>query len=103
MDLLEIQKKSYALLDRKGRRKYILATAIHTSLGLLDIVGITLAGAIGILASSSLTGTQISPPLEKVLGWVSLDQKSFNSLILILSITTFFFFAAIVPHRLLYC
>lgn len=94
MDLLEIQKKSYALLDRKGRRKYILATAIHTSLGLFDIVGITLAGAIGILASSSLTGTQISPPLEKVLGWVSLDQKSFNSLILILSITTFFFFLA---------
>lgn len=94
MDLLKIQKKSYALLDRKGRRKYILATAIHMSLGLFDIVGIALAGAIGILASSSLTGTQISPPLEKILGWVSLDQKSFNSLILILSITTFFFFLA---------
>ena len=91
---MEIQKKSYALLDRKGRRKYVLATAIQMSLGLLDIVGIALAGAIGILASSSLTGSQISPPLKKVLGWVSLDHKSLNSLILILSITTLFFFLA---------
>jgi ABC-type multidrug transport system fused ATPase/permease subunit len=64
------------------------------SLGLFDIVGIALAGAIGILASSSLTGSQISPPLKKVLSWVSLDHKSFNSVILILSITTLFFFLA---------
>jgi ABC-type multidrug transport system fused ATPase/permease subunit len=94
VDLLEIQRKAYALLDRKGRRNYLLATARQMSLGLFDIVGIALAGAIGILASSSLTGTQISPPLKKVLGWVSLDHKSLNSLILILSITTLFFFLA---------
>ena len=92
MDLLEIQKKSYALLDRNGKRKYILATVLQMSLGLFDIAGIALAGVIGILASSSLTDAQVPSLLEKILGWVSLDNKSFNSLILILTITTLFFF-----------
>lgn len=64
------------------------------SLGLFDIIGIALAGVIGILASSSLTGIQISPTLKKVLGLFSLDHKSSSSLILILSITTLIFFLA---------
>lgn len=94
MDILEIQKKSYSLLDRSGRQKYILATVAQMSLGLFDIAGIALAGVIGILASSSLTGAQVPFLLGNVLDWISFDDKSFNSLILILTIITLFFFLA---------
>jgi ABC-type multidrug transport system fused ATPase/permease subunit len=94
VDLLAIQRNSFALLDKRGKQKYALATAVQMSLGLFDIIGIALAGVIGILASSSLTRSQISPNIQNVLGFVSLDDRSPSSLILILSITALIFFLA---------
>lgn len=64
------------------------------SLGLLDVIGIALAGVIGMLASNSLTNVQVIAPLTKALRWAFLDYKNSSSLILILSVVTLIFFLA---------
>ena len=92
MDLWEIQKKSYALLDKRGKRKYLLAVAIQMSLGLFDIFGIALAGVIGILASSSLTRAPLSGPVKRALSWFGLSNQNVGTLIIFLCLVTLLFF-----------
>lgn len=92
MELWEIQKKSYALLGKRGKRKYLLAVGIQMSLGLFDILGIALAGVIGILASSSLTNTPLSSPVIRVLSWFGLSNQNVGNLIIILCFFTLLFF-----------
>jgi ABC-type multidrug transport system fused ATPase/permease subunit len=92
VDLLEIQRKSYNLLDKRGQRKYLLAVGIQMSLGLFDILGITLAGLIGILAASSLTQAPLSPPIEDALSLFGLSNQNVGNLIIILCIVTLLFF-----------
>ena len=94
MNLWEIQKKSYAHLDEHGKRKYLFAIAIQMSLGLFDIVGIALAGVIGILASSSLTQAPISPPIQDALSLFGLSNQNVGNLIIILSLATLLFFVS---------
>lgn len=92
MNLREIQKKSYALLDKRGKRKYLLAVGIQMSLGLFDILGIALAGVIGILAASSLTQAPLSPPIKDALSLFDLSNQNVGNLIIILCIFTLLFF-----------
>ena len=92
MDIWEIQKKSYALLDRHGKRKYVLAVGIQMSLGLFDIIGISLAGVIGILASSSLTNMPLPSSAKLALSWFGLSDQNLNNIIVILCLTTLLFF-----------
>ncbi len=92
MDLWEIQKKSYALLDKRGKRKYLFAVGIQMSLGLFDILGIALAGVIGVLASSSLTQTPVLPPINDFLSLIGFSNQNEGNLIITLCIVTLFFF-----------
>ena len=92
MDLLQIQRRSYSLLDKRAKRKYFLAIALQMSLGLFDIVGIALAGIIGVLASNSFTKTESSQQLDRLLGMVSLDSRAPSYAILILALITLLFF-----------
>ena len=92
MNLVEIQRRSYALLGKSAKKRYFLAVAIQMSLGLFDILGIGLAGIIGILASSTLTKTPISKPVRNALDWFGLSHQNTGNLIIILSIVTLFFF-----------
>ena len=62
------------------------------SLGLIDIIGIALAGVIGVLATSSLTQAPLSPPIKDALSIFSLSNQSIENLIVILSIATLVFF-----------
>ena len=92
MNLWGIQQKSYGLLDNRGKGKYLLAIAIQMSLGLFDILGIALAGVIGILSTSSLTQSPLSPRIKEVLSLFGLSNQSIGNLIIILCITTLLFF-----------
>ncbi len=92
MDLWEIQRKAYALLEKRGKRKYKLAVGIQMSLGLFDMVGIALAGVIGILASNSLTQGPIPPPINDALTMLSLSNQNPGNLIIILCVVTLLFF-----------
>lgn len=92
MNLWEIQKKSYDLLDRRGKRKYLLAVGIQMSLGLFDILGIALAGVIGILAASSLTQTPLSPPIKDALTFFGLSNQNVGNLIIFLCMVALLFF-----------
>jgi len=62
------------------------------SLGLIDIIGIALAGVIGVLATSSLTQAPLSPPIKDALSIFSLSNQRIENLIVILSIATLIFF-----------
>jgi len=90
--LWEIQKKSYDLLDRRAKRKYLLAVGIQMSLGLFDILGIALAGVIGILAASSLTQTPLSPPIKDALSLFGLSNQNVGNLIIFLCMVALLFF-----------
>jgi len=92
VNLWGIQKKSYALLDKRGKRRYLLAVGIQMSLGLFDILGIALAGVIGILAASSLTQAPLSPPIKDALSLFGLSNQNVGNLIIILCIVTLLFF-----------
>lgn len=92
MELWEIQKKSYALLDKTGKRKYLLAICIQMSLGLFDLLGIALAGVIGVLAASSLTQATLSSVIEDGLALFGLSNFKLGNLITLLCIVTLLFF-----------
>ena len=92
MNLWEIQKKSYDLFDKRGKRKYLLAVGIQMSLGLFDILGIALAGVIGVLAAGSLTQAPLSPPIREALLLFGLENQGIGNLIIILCIVTLLFF-----------
>jgi len=92
VNLGRIQLKSYALLDKRAKIKYLLAVGIQMSLGLFDILGIALAGVIGVVASSSLTQAPLSPPIKDALLFFGLSKQSVGNLIVILSIVAILFF-----------
>lgn len=92
MDLWEIQKKSYALLDKSGKRKYLFAISIQMSLGLFDLLGIALAGVIGVLAASSLTQAPITPMILNGLTLFGLSNLKIGTLITFLCLVTLLFF-----------
>lgn len=93
MDLWELQKKSYALLKKRGKRKYLIAVAIQMSLGVFDILGIALAGVIGILASSTLTQSPLPTPIKDALLLFGLSDRKVGNLIIILCFVALLFFA----------
>jgi ABC-type multidrug transport system fused ATPase/permease subunit len=92
VNLWDIQKRSYALLDKRGKRKYFVAVVIQMSLGLFDILGIALSGVIGILAASSLTQAPLSPPIKHALLLFGLSNQNVGNLIIILCSATLLFF-----------
>ena len=92
MNLWEIQRKSYDLFDKRGKRKYLLAVGIQMSLGLFDILGIALAGVIGVLAAGSLTQAPLSPPIREALLLFGLENQGIGNLIIILCTVTLLFF-----------
>lgn len=94
MNLWEIQKKSYALLDPRSKRRYLLAVGIQMSLGFFDILGIALAGLIGVLASTSLTQAPLSPAIKDILPLLGLLNQNIGNQIIILSIVILLFFVS---------
>lgn len=92
MNLWGIQTKSYNLLDRRAKRKYLLAVGIQVSLGFFDVLGIALAGVIGILAANSLTQTPPSPLVQDALSRFGLSNQSVGNIIVLLCVITLLFF-----------
>ncbi len=92
MDIWDIQKRSYALLNKRGKRKYLFAVVTQMSLGLFDILGIALAGVIGVLAASNLTQAPLSPFIKDILFLFGLSNQNAGNLIMILCIVTLLFF-----------
>jgi ABC-type multidrug transport system fused ATPase/permease subunit len=62
------------------------------SLGIFDVLGVALAGVIGILAANSLTKVPISPPIERALDLFGLSNENLGNLIVILCTFTLLFF-----------
>jgi ABC-type multidrug transport system fused ATPase/permease subunit len=92
VDIWDIQKRSYALLNKRGKRKYLFAVVTQMSLGLFDILGIALAGVIGVLAASNLTQAPLSPFIKDILFLFGLSNQNAGNLIMILCIVTLLFF-----------
>jgi ABC-type bacteriocin/lantibiotic exporter with double-glycine peptidase domain len=65
--LLPAVKRSMALLPRRRRRLFVLASAIQVSLGLLDLLGIAL---VGLLATVAVSGTGLSGVPSGVEGFI---------------------------------
>jgi ABC-type multidrug transport system fused ATPase/permease subunit len=62
------------------------------SLGLFDILGIALAGVIGVLAASTFTKAPLSPPIKDVLALFGQSNEDTGNLIIILCAVTLLFF-----------
>lgn len=92
MNLWAIQKNSYTALDKHAKKRYLFAVGIQMSLGIFDVLGVALAGVIGILAANSLTKAPISPPIERALDLFGLSNENLGKLIAILCTFTLLFF-----------
>jgi ATP-binding cassette subfamily C protein len=90
LGLLETFKTVLKLLNRKDRYKYLLVMLIQAVLGLLDLLGVALAG---VMASLAVTGVQSQAPSGRILDFlslISLNSKTIQFQILTLAITTVF-------------
>ena len=92
MDLWSIQRKSFALLDKSAKRKYLFAVCIQMSLSLFDIFGIALSGVIGVLTASTFTQTQVPPIIRESLSILGVAEQNPGDLILVLCLVTLLFF-----------
>ena len=59
MNLFKIQKFAWQLLSRKDRKRYSAALVIQASLSIFEILGIALAGLIGLLVSNNSSSTYV--------------------------------------------
>ena len=92
MTIWEIQKKSFALLDKPAQQRYLFAVAVQMSLGILDILGVAIAGAIGVLATSSVTKVPPSNLMTAFLEWLHLGKWSYEDIIAIACLVALIFF-----------
>lgn len=92
MKLWQIQAKSFSLLAKRSQRRYVGAVCIQTSLGLFDILGVALAGVIGLLASSTLAKVPLSPQIKDALELFGQSDKDMGNVIIIFCAVTLLFF-----------
>ena len=91
MSLIEIQKFAISLLSPSKRRNYLVATLLQASLAVFEIVGIALAGLIGMYISGK---SENRNQLDKMffLEKIGVESYSTSWILLILAFFTFLFF-----------
>ncbi len=93
MKLLPEMKRSLYILPPKDRKKLLIVSGLQSALGILDLVGVVLLGALGSLA---IRGVQSKGPGDRVsrfLDLVGIDQVSFQGQVAILGIVAALFLA----------
>lgn len=75
-----------SLLREEDRRKYYLVSIIQATLGILDLIGVTMLGAMGALALRGINSQPPSPLISKLLEIAHLDQKSLQFQVSVLAI-----------------
>ena len=75
-----------SLLRVEDRRKYYLVSIIQATLGIFDLIGVTLLGAMGALALRGINSQPPSPLISKLLEIAHLDQKSLQFQVSVLAI-----------------
>ena len=93
VNLFMIQKSAMKLLNRVDKKRYYAALVLQASLSIFEILGITLAGIIGLLVSNN-TSNPIVVNLNKIFGFFGQKNASTFRLQLFLAFFTLIFFIA---------
>jgi ABC-type multidrug transport system fused ATPase/permease subunit len=76
--------KSYQILNRSERIKYVLVSSTQTFLGLLDLAGVAIVGAIGALAVSGVQSKTPGNKVSSILKFANLENFTLQKQIMIL-------------------
>lgn len=91
MTIFQIQRYSLSLLGPQAKRKYFLGLFLQAALSILDILGIALAGLVGVLISNPEYGTS-NFFFSKYISRNGLNSGSNIEILIILAILTLIFF-----------
>ena len=89
---IDSSKASLNLLSRSSKVKFWLGVALHSSLSLLDLVGVLLTGIIGLLVASNVQNESYPEYVQDIITLLKLDGLSPMTLILFISVTALIFF-----------
>ena len=89
---IDSSKASLNLLSRSSKVKFWLGVALHSSLSLLDLVGVLLTGIIGLLVTSNVQNESYPEYVQNIITLLKLDGLSPMTLILLISVTALIFF-----------
>lgn len=89
---LDSSRNSLNLLDRRSRIKFWLGVTLHSSLSLLDLVGVLLTGVIGLLIASNVQNETYPRYVQEIIKILNLDGLSPMTLIFATSVTALIFF-----------
>ena len=89
---LDSSRNSLNLLDRRSRIKFWLGVTLHSSLSLLDLVGVLLTGVIGLLIASNVQNETYPKYVQEIIKILNLDGLSPMTLIFATSVTALIFF-----------
>jgi ABC-type multidrug transport system fused ATPase/permease subunit len=78
--VIESVRASLSLLTRRDRRRFVLASLVSMSLGLLDLVGIALFGVVGAIAVSGIDPSSLPEPIAKALDALGLGDLTASQL-----------------------
>jgi ABC-type multidrug transport system fused ATPase/permease subunit len=76
----------YRVLSEAQKKKYIITTFVQVVLAALDLVGVTLMGVLGAIAIRGIQAKPVGADVGKVLNFLGLTNKSFQSQVLILGL-----------------
>jgi len=79
--ILESVRASLALLTRRDRRLFILASIVSMSLGFLDLAGVALLGLVGAIAVSGLDPDSMPDRIQSLIDAVGLGDLTASQLI----------------------
>lgn len=78
-------RRSLGLLSKKQRTRLVVIAGIQISLGLLDLIGITLLGMLAAVAVSGVGATGIPPIVQSTIDFLGLDTLTVSQLSVLLA------------------
>ena len=84
--ILESVKASLALLTRRDRRLFVVASLVSMSLGILDLIGVALIGLVGAVAVSGINKDAMPTQLQGALDAVGLGDLTASQLVGVISL-----------------
>ena len=88
MATFKIFQRSFNLLAKRDRNRYLLISSIQISLGILDLAGVAVLGLLGALAISGLESNSPGNRVLMVLKFLNIDAFPFEKQVLLLSVLT---------------
>jgi ABC-type multidrug transport system fused ATPase/permease subunit len=79
--VIESVRAALSLLTRRDRRRFVLASLVSMSLGLLDLIGVALFGVVGAIAVSGLDPDSLPQPIADALDALGLGDLTASQLI----------------------